>query len=140
MYYDTLESIERNYGCVAEYNRCMAEREMYEVDMYDPCAHNMDDMEIPYEIDQDEPNVFCEGMQITDYEFDGGVTHYTVEKIDRTKKKVLLSEVWENIDGSGKRPSKWHKLDTDKKGNERAFLWSSETYGESWIYATSYKG
>lgn len=37
-YGETLESIERNYGCVAEYNRCMAEREMEE---YEPTEEEL---------------------------------------------------------------------------------------------------
>lgn len=122
MWYDTLESIERSYGCVAEYNRCMAERDF---DMNDPCAHNMDDIE---EAPQ-EPSTFEVGDTIRQADFYGiGVTYYTVEEIDRENGKILLAEYWENVDGSGTRPSEWHKLDTDDKGNERAFLWHSDKY------------
>lgn len=124
MWYDTLESIERNYGCVAEYNRCMAERD-FDYEMNDPCAHNMDDIE---EITQ-EPSTFEVGDTIRQADFYGiGVTYYTVEEIDRENGKILLAEYWENVDGSGTRPSEWHKLDTDDKGNERAFLWHSDEY------------
>lgn len=37
MYYGlTLADIERNYGCVAEYNRCMEEDEYEETHGYEP--------------------------------------------------------------------------------------------------------
>lgn len=67
----------------------------------------------------------------------GGVTFYTVEKIDREQGKILLSEVWHDVDGTGKRPAEWHKLEVDKEqnGDERALEWESKEYGKFWIYA-----
>ena len=65
----------------------------------------------------------------------GGITIYRVEEIDRENKKILLSEIWIDVDGEGKRPSEWHELAEDEEGNERALEWSSKTYGDFWIYA-----
>ena len=65
----------------------------------------------------------------------GGITYYTVEDIDRENKQILLSEVWVDVDGTGTRPSSWHKLEEDEDGNERALEWSSQSYGDFWIAA-----
>lgn len=65
----------------------------------------------------------------------GGITIYRVEEIDRENKKILLSEIWIDVDGEGKRPSEWHELAEDEEGNERSLEWSSKTYGDFWIYA-----
>lgn len=65
----------------------------------------------------------------------GGVTVYKVEAIDRENSKILLAEVWYDVDGTGTRPAKWHDLAVDKNGKEKALEWASETYGEFWIYA-----
>ena len=65
----------------------------------------------------------------------GGITYYTVEDIDRENKQILLSEVWVDVDGTGTRPSEWHKLETDEEGNERALEYITRSYGDFWIYA-----
>lgn len=65
----------------------------------------------------------------------GGITWYTVEEIDRENAKILLSEVWHDVDGSGTRPAQWHELKADYCGNERALEWSSKEYGDMWIFA-----
>jgi len=83
----------------------------------------------------EEPRKFILGETYRDVGIFGGVTYYTVEEINREENKILLSEIWEDVDGTGKRPSKWHKLDVDEDGNEKAFNWESKTYGEIWIYA-----
>lgn len=66
----------------------------------------------------------------------GGVTYYKVEEIDRENGKILMSEIWEDVDGTGTRPSQWHDLKEDDKGNERAFdYYSNLLETEIWIYA-----
>ena len=83
----------------------------------------------------EEPRKFILGETYRQVGIFGGVTYYTVEEINGEGNKILLGETWEDVDGTGKRPSKWHKLDVDENGNEKAFDWKSETYGEIWIYA-----
>ena len=65
----------------------------------------------------------------------GGVTVYIVKEIDRENNRILLAEIWYDVDGTGTRPAEWHKLEEDENGNEKALEWSSENYGEFWIYA-----
>lgn len=65
----------------------------------------------------------------------GGVTYYTVKEIDRKGQKILLSEEWEDVDGTGTRPSKWHELCVDEAGNERVLEGTSKDFGDIWIYA-----
>lgn len=66
----------------------------------------------------------------------GGVTIFKVEEIDRENKKILLSEVWIDVDGEGTRPAEWHKLEEDDKGNEKAFYYYSKLLEtEVWICA-----
>ena len=65
----------------------------------------------------------------------GGVTYYKVEEIDRENKKILLSETWVDVDGTGKRPAQWHRLEVDENEGERALEWTSKEYGDFWIYA-----
>lgn len=129
MYYGTLESIERNYGCVAEYNRCMAEREF---DPNDPIAHNMDDIEIPYE---NEPRKFEIGQTYRQVGIYGGVTYYKIEKIDRENNKIECSQRWKDLDGNGTRPNEIFELSVDNKGNERFLEWTSENYGTFYVFA-----
>jgi hypothetical protein len=93
-----------------------------------------------YENEQEEvptePRKFQVGDTHRQEGFYGGLTWYTVEKIDRENGKILLSEVWHDVDGSGTRPSKWHKLEVDEQGNERALEWYSQAHDmEFWIYA-----
>ena len=64
----------------------------------------------------------------------GGVTNYKVEEIDRTKNQVLLSEIWEDLDGMGTRPAQWHKL-VEEDGNEKALEYTSINFGDMWIEA-----
>ena len=82
-----------------------------------------------------EPRKFEVGDQYREEGLFGGVTYYTVEEIDRENKKILLSEVWRDVDGMGTRPASWHKLEVDENGNERVLEFVSERYGEFWIYA-----
>ena len=126
-YGQTLESIERNYGCVAEYNRCMAEREF---DMNDPIAHNMDDIE-----EETELRKFEVGRTYRKVGVFGGVTYYTIEKIDRETNKVECSQKWEDLDGTGTRPNETFELSTDGEGNERFLDFFSETYGNHYVFA-----
>ena len=81
------------------------------------------------------PRKFNIGNEYRQVGFYGGVTYYKVKKINREEKKILLSEVWEDVDGTGTRPSEWHKLDVDEQGNERALEWTSKDFGDIWIYA-----
>ena len=128
---DDLSSIERAYGSVAEYNRCMYEEEnsSYEDRNY---AMLYDGMEIPYE---EEPKRFEIGNRYRQVGFYGGVTYYTVKEIDREKNRIKLAETWVDLDGSGKRPAKWHKLSMDEHGNEMFLEWTSGTHGDIWINA-----
>ena len=95
-----------------------------------------EDFEDVYEEIPKEPRKFQVGNTYREVGFYGGVTWYTVEEIDRENGKILLSEVWEDVDGSGTRPSKWHKLEVDDNGNEKALEWYSQAHDmEFWIYA-----
>ncbi len=130
IYGDTLESIERNYGCVAEYYRCKEEQEY---DQYNPIAHNLDDIEIPYE---NEIRKFEIGKEYTFYDiFDGGITYFTIKEIHRENNKILCSQKWEGLDGTGTRPDEEFIISLDENGNERFLVFSSEKYGEFYIYA-----
>ena len=68
----------------------------------------------------------------------GGVTIYIVKEIDRANGRILLAEVWYDVDGTGTRPAEWHELDSDDNGNEKALEWTSKSYGDFWIYAKTY--
>ena len=68
----------------------------------------------------------------------GGITIYKIEAIKRKNNLILLSEIWIDINGTGTRPSEWHKLETDENGNERALEWTSKDYGDFWIYAKEF--
>lgn len=98
-------------------------------------AYREDDYEENCEETPSEPRKFKVGNTYREEGFFGGITYYTVEKIDRENKKILLSEVWKDVDGTGTRPSAWHKLEVDKNGDERALEWTSKSYGDMWIYA-----
>lgn len=83
-----------------------------------------------------EPRKFQVGNTYREVGIYGGVTWYTVEEIDRDNGKILLSKKWEDVDGSGTRPSQWHKLEVDNNGNERALEWHSKVYDVNfWIFA-----
>ena len=88
--------------------------------------------EIPFE---EEPRQFEIGGEYTKTGFYGGVTTYKVKEIDREKGRILLDEVWFDVDGAGTRPAKWHDLKTDDNGNERALEWTSKEFGDIWIEA-----
>ena len=60
---------------------------------------------------------------------------YIVKEINREQNKILLGEIWFDVDGTGKREAKWHELRVDENGNEMALEWTSEEYGDIWIYA-----
>ena len=64
----------------------------------------------------------------------GGYTWYTVKEIDRESGQILMSEAWADVDGRGMRAS-WYKLEKDEHGNERVLLWTSQKYGDIWLYA-----
>ena len=83
------------------------------------------------------PKEFKVGQYYRRVGFYGGVTTYIVKEIDRANDKILLAEVWEDVDGSGTRPAEWHKLEIDKEsnGDERALEWTSKEFGDIWIYA-----
>jgi hypothetical protein len=99
------------------------------VDWSDPYGYCEDVYEEPME-----PRKFELGKEYKQVGIYGGVTYYTVEEIDRKEGKVLLSEVWVDVDGTGTRPAEWHKLAEDENG-EIALDWVSREYGDIWIYA-----
>lgn len=83
-----------------------------------------------------EPKKFQVGQVYEIVAFDGGITFYTVLQIDRDHGKMLLKDQWQNIDGYGTRGKAWHKLETQKNGNERCCQESLEDEGEEeWFYA-----
>ena len=85
-----------------------------------------------------EPKKFEVGDEYREIGVFGGVTNYIVKEIDRVNNRILLAEVWYDVDGTGTRPAEWHKLETDENGNERALEWESKNYGEFWIYAKTH--
>ena len=127
-YGQTLESIERNYGCVAEYNR---QREERELDMNDPWCNEIYD-DIP---EENEIHKFEIGQTYRKVGIYGGVTYYKIEKIDRENNKIECSQTWEDLDGAGTRPNETFDLRIDEDGNEKFLEWTSETYGDIWIEA-----
>ena len=84
---------------------------------------------------ESEPRKFEIGAEYRKVGFYGGVTDYKVEEIDRENKRILLSEIWTDVDGTGTRPAEWHELDEDAQGNEMALEWVSKEFGNVWIYA-----
>ena len=82
-----------------------------------------------------EPKKFEIGNEYRTVGIYGGVTDYIVKEIDRENNRILLAEVWYDVDGTGTRPAEWHKLEEDENGNEKALEWESKNYGEFWIYA-----
>lgn len=82
-----------------------------------------------------EPNIFHIGNQYRQVGLYGGVTIYEVKEIDRDNNRILLAEMWFDVDGNGTRPAQWHKLVTDENGNEKALDWVSEEFGKIWIWA-----
>lgn len=123
---DDLARIERAYGSVAEYYRCKYEEENFN--------YNYDDMEIPFET-EDEPRRFEIDQEYRQIGFYGGVTVYVVKEISENRDKILLAEIWYDVDGTGTRPAEWHELRTDDNGNEMALEWTSTTFGDIYIYA-----
>lgn len=109
-------------------------------DSYFPCESGWSDWpEDPFEGEEPDgyKRVFEIGDVFSTVGIYGGLTDYKVEEIDRDNKKILLSEVWYDVDGTGTRPAKWHDLVTDDDGNEKALEWKSDRYGEFWIEAYS---
>lgn len=82
-----------------------------------------------------EPNKFEVGDEYESYGFYGGVTVYKVVEIDRENNRIMLAETWFDLDGTGQRPSKWHDLEVDENGNEKALEWTSMEFGNIYIYA-----
>lgn len=70
------------------------------------------------EYETDENNNLSIGDVFKDYEFDGGITVYTISKFNKDRTKVFLTEIWYNIDGSGKRHPSWHKIERDENGEK----------------------
>lgn len=52
--YETLESIERRYGCVQEYLRVQAENEVYEADEFGEMIRGFEPNECPIEDESEE--------------------------------------------------------------------------------------
>ena len=92
-----------------------------------------DAMERDYQ--ESKPFTFSIGDTVRQVGIYGGVTYYTVKKIERDKGRIKFSERWEDVDGTGTRPAKWHKLITEDNGNEKALDWTSETFGDIYILA-----
>lgn len=128
----SLEAIERMYGSVAEYNRCMEEERWDYSERNYQRFFNDDDC---YDEENVKPNIFEVGGRYIQFGFYGGITTYIVKEIDRENNKILLAEEWQDVDGTGIRPAKWHKLETTEDGNERCLDWTSKEYGDIWIYA-----
>lgn len=87
---------------------------------------------------QTEPKKFKIGDKYRQVGVFGEVTVYIVKEIDRENNRILLDEVWYDVDGTGNRPEEWHKLEQDEYGNEKALEWTSEKYGDFWIHAKTY--
>lgn len=129
--YDDLARIERIYGCVAEYNRCM-EEEVECCRGYEPLY---DDGITTNEEVNGINRRFEIGESYRQVGFYGGVTVYTVKEISEDRKKVLLAEHWFDYDGEGERPAEWHDVECDSTGNEMAVEWVSNEHGTFYIYA-----
>lgn len=82
-----------------------------------------------------EPKRFEVGDEYRQEGLYGGITNYTVKEIDRENKQILLSEEWFDVDGEGTRPASWHRLEEDECGNERCLEYTTQSYGDFWIYA-----
>ena len=87
------------------------------------------------EPEETESRKFEVGQEHTKTGFYGGVTTYKVIEIDRENNRILLGEIWYDVDGTGTRPAQWHELRTGEDGNEMALEWVSQEFGEIWIYA-----
>lgn len=87
------------------------------------------------EISTEPCKLFSVGKEYIMHGFYGGITKYKVEEIDRQNERILLSETWIDVDGTGTRPSQYHKLVKDETGNEKALEWTSKVFGDVWIYA-----
>lgn len=136
----SLEAIERNYGCVAEYNRCMEEREEREYS-YEPTYEELladgeyESDPVPFPRETPLTRHFEIGDRRIQYGIYGGITTYIVKEIDRDNNRILLAEEWIDVDGTGTRPAEWHELVENEDGNEMALEWESKEYGKFWIHA-----
>ena len=105
------------------------------VNGYEPSYEEIMAEETTMETKSPKPRLFEVGNEYTYVGFYGGVTDYKVEEIDRKNKRILLSEIWYDLDGSGTRPAQWHELSSDDNGNERALNYVSIEFGEIYIHA-----
>lgn len=85
--------------------------------------------------EEKESRKFDIGNHLISYGIFGGVTYYTVKKIDRENNKITCSQTWEDVDGSGTRPDETFELSKDKNGNERFLILDSEIYGKHYVFA-----
>lgn len=99
---------------------------------YDYENKEPDDVEIPYESKYE--TIFKVGQEYTVEGIFGGLTIYIVKDIDRVNNKILLAEMWEDLDGSGERDERWHNLEIED-GKEKCLEFSSKRYGDFWLYA-----
>lgn len=88
-----------------------------------------DGIEIPYENGKPEPRVFVKNRDYIFYGPYGGVTLYRVKKFDRANNRILFSQKWRDLDGSGTRPAEWLTLSKDSDGNERCLVFESTNLG-----------
>lgn len=115
---------DRNYGRMGGYEPS-----------YEELVADGEYEDVPFPRTEPLTRAFEIGTEYQIYGIYGGITYYKVEKIDRENKRILLSETWVDVDGTGKRPAEWHDLEEDDNGNEKALEWESEEYGKFWIHA-----
>lgn len=127
---DLTERFPEGFGGVDMTDSYFPSRHFRESDLWE--MDNRNDEEILHEI---EPKLFEVEQRYRVVGIYGGVTTYKVEEVNREENKILMSEVWEDVDGTGTRPSQWHKLEKMDDGNERALEWTSDKYGDFWINA-----
>lgn len=127
----SLESIERIYGCVAEYNRCRDEED-YENRNYNR-LYGMEpdyDEEIPYEEvnETTESYVFEVGKTYARESMYGGMVYYRC--IDRTEETATFCETdWRAwADGISERESKTYDIERDEYGDEECIIYHSDNY------------
>ena len=103
----------------------------------DPYESAWDDMEREWQEEHERlmanPFRFEVGQRFLKYGWYGGMTYYTVSRITKDRKRILLKEEWHDVDGTGTRPAKWHDVDTDEHNCERAIEWVSKHYGTIYI-------
>ena len=118
------------YGGEVDWSRAIRE------DDYETEEEDYDDDDADCWCIQTEPNKFEVDKTYREVGIFGGGTYYKVEEIDKENGKILMSEIWEDVDGSGTRPSRWRDLQEDEQCNERAFDYYSRTIGaDIFIYA-----